>query len=384
MGTRESDQRNLLFAESTFEFYYMLEGNTFFFLEDQKALFSESNQEIYGLNDLAAFIWCRLEERDGLDEICTKLVESGLSPAIAYEYIQEAMRHWLKLGILKLEFGGVQFPTEGSITLNVAGFKISIGFADESLMKLVTPEFAHLRVYAESPDYSLQIIEINKLTHTFHQNRSIFSCPARELVPSIKAHITDRLFEQYPSNVAFHAASLVRGEKCIFISGPPGAGKTTLATRLVEEGFEYCGDDIVLLSPDGTVKGVPFAPTQKQDSWKLISQFRPDLEDLIVHQRPDGLRVRYLPPRRIASIEPHVVGSIIFIRRTSFGPAKLEPLAPAESMARLIKSSYSPEGKLKLASFSVLKKIVANARSFELTYSNLEHAKDELVDLCRA
>ena len=40
-----------------------IEGATFFLLGDQAAVFCEPMQKIYALNQTAAYIWCRLEER---------------------------------------------------------------------------------------------------------------------------------------------------------------------------------------------------------------------------------------------------------------------------------------------------------------------------------
>ena len=77
------------------------QGAAFFLLNDEKVLFSELTQEMYVLNDLAAYIWCRLEEKQKVSEICADLVQSGVSGGDAKKYVNEAVWHWLKFGLLE-------------------------------------------------------------------------------------------------------------------------------------------------------------------------------------------------------------------------------------------------------------------------------------------
>jgi Coenzyme PQQ synthesis protein D (PqqD) len=70
---------------------------------------------MYALNDLAAFIWCQLEERRTPNEICADLIAGGISRNSAREYVYEAVRAWLRNGILRLEhstscFGVSEYP----------------------------------------------------------------------------------------------------------------------------------------------------------------------------------------------------------------------------------------------------------------------------------
>jgi hypothetical protein len=147
-------------------------------------------------------------------------------------------------------------------------------------------------------------------------------------------------------------------------------------------GFEYRADDIVLIAPDGNVTGVPFAPTVKSGAWEMVNKIYPELNDAIIHRRPDGKRVQYLKPARIVDNGRYPVGWIVFIKRNSDGPASLKPLGRVDALSRLMEGSFSPGGKLTHAACNAIKRTLVNANSFDLTYSSPTDASNAIVSLC--
>jgi hypothetical protein len=226
------------------------------------------------------------------------------------------------------------------------------------------------------------VVEIERLVHVFQNGACVFRCTVKELVPTIKAYFSKHIIDKHPSDVAFHAACLVRDGRGLLISGHPGAGKTTLALHLMESGFDYGSDDITLISPDGRAEGIPFAPAIKPGAWPLVRKFRKDLDDAIVHERPDGQRVRYLKASRPAPNGSCAVGWIVFIRRRPKVAAKLAPLGELEALSRLIEASCSAHGKMTNRAFHAIRRTLAAANPLELTYSSATQARDALVDLC--
>ena len=114
----------------------------------------------------------------------------------------------------------------------------------------------------------------------------------------------------------------------------------------------------------------------------MIEKLCPDLGQSDVHSRPDGKRVRYLnvPPTTRNGGVP--VGWIVFIKRAPNLPVKLQPLGQLDTISRLIDGSYSPDGKLTSQGFVAIKRTLADAKSFELQYSDAALARDALVELC--
>jgi hypothetical protein len=228
----------------------------------------------------------------------------------------------------------------------------------------------------------LKIIEAERLVYVVNNDKRVLTCVMDDLVPSIKAYLTEQLASQCAPDIAFHAACLEHKAKALLISGRPGAGKTTLALHLVQHGLKCCADDIVLIRQDGTVTGVPFAPTIKSGAWPILKDCIPDLENVPVHRRSDGKRVKYLNALAMAkngSVYP--VGWIVFLKRRSGGDAKLVPLRRLDVLKRVITSSYSPDERMSHAALSSFKIMLTQADLFELSYANVAEASAAILGM---
>jgi Coenzyme PQQ synthesis protein D (PqqD) len=354
-------------------------GASFALLDDRPVLFSEAVQKIYELNQMAAYIWCSLLDRKPAEAICQDLTKFGLDRAAAQDCVRQALQNWLKLGLIEVDW---KLDETHAFAARVGKLAVNIRTSSERLTQLLKPLFGQSSEANDSIEDTYEIVELDRQVHIFHNRACIARCESNELVPTLKAHITEQLTLKCSPDIALHAACLLSGGRGLLISGHPGAGKTTLAVHLMEAGFAYAADDIVLIGPDGRATGVLFAPALKQGAWTIIRKLRPDLGKSAVHSRPDGKRVRYLNAPRGNGNGNVPVGWIIFIKRAPNIRAKLAPLGQLETIRRLIDGSYAPDGKLSHQAFHAMKRTVADARSFELRYSDAAQARDAIVELC--
>ena len=94
--------------------------------------------------------------------------------------------------------------------------------------------------------------------------------------------------------VVLHAGGVTMGGAGAIISGPSGAGKTTLTAALVRAGFRYLTDEALAIDPvTGLLHPYPKALAIKRGSWELLADLRPppsDLSPRVWHVAPTDIR----------------------------------------------------------------------------------------------
>ena len=63
---------------------------SFALIDDRPVLFSEKNQQIYELNQISAFIWCKLLDRNKLETIGDELMRLGLDRQQARDILSQS------------------------------------------------------------------------------------------------------------------------------------------------------------------------------------------------------------------------------------------------------------------------------------------------------
>jgi hypothetical protein len=351
---------------------------SFALIDDRPVLFSERSQQIYELNQISAFVWCKLLDQDRPETIADELSGLGLDREGARNVLCQALQQWLDLELVEIEW---ELPFASELRTRLARRAISIKASNDRLIKSLEPLFCEVNPGCDQPDITIEVMEAGDEVLFRNCRKSITRCPVTGLAPAIKADLTERIILQDQPDFALHAASLVCGDKGLLLCGQPGTGKSTLALDLVGGEYRYCGDDVVMISPSGLSEGLLFAPTIKPGTWDAISKTRDDLGHTAAYDRTDGMRVRYLP---VADVHKgsFQVGWIIFLNRVDGKPAELTPLGQIESMQRVIDGSFAANGKLSMAGFAALKKIIGGAALFELSYAEATDAGRKLRGLC--
>ncbi len=141
--------------------------------------------------------------------------------------------------------------------------------------------------------------------------------------------------------VVLHAAGVALDGAGAIISGPSGAGKTTLTAALVRAGFGYLTDEALAIDPgSGLLQPYPKALSIKKGSWELLPDLRPppsDLSPRVWHVAPTDIR-----PDAVAGPTPP---SLVLLLSPS-GPDEeangpgMQEVRRAEALVELFRQSF--------------------------------------------
>lgn len=168
-----------------------------------------------------------------------------------------------------------------------------------------------------------------------------------------------------------HAAGLIapNSEQGILVLGDSGSGKSTLTVRLVQSGWQYLSDDLMLLREQG--QGVVawglrcvFALTDQTLHFCL-----PNVAAQIAARRDEDKH--YVSPCDLFAMNGALStkpAALFFTRLTYEARSSIEPLAPSESMLQLIRQSpwlcYDP--RTAHVHTEVLKALSTQCRAYQL------------------
>jgi hypothetical protein len=202
---------------------------------------------------------------------------------------------------------------------------------------------------------------------------------------SLYERLTMLSLSDFPLAPLIHAASLRRGGRRVVLVGPKGGGKTTLALRLIDEGYEIEGDENVFVTGDHVVAR-PRALRVKASAIEVMPSLAETLH-LVPHYENGGSeRIYNLDPRKAGAafwrIERGPVEFIVLIRPNHHGYSSLHPMTPLQLAREVIAESafrVSDRGR----AIADIAKVVGGARGFELCLGNLDQAISCLNDLFR-
>lgn len=347
------------------------------------ALFSPGGERLYELNETAALLASMLKEGATLGTLATALEEGGFDGATARRLTIDLLKQWSRQGVIEGAAPVESPPPHGSQPIHIAGVTATIRYPTDELRALVSPTFAHLVTGAgQAALADIELVQGDEMVFLSTGGTSYAAIDAGEATPAIKAYLVEQVLAKAPPRIALHTACLARGNGALLLSGPPGAGKSTLTVALSHSGFDYASDDITLLGSEGLVEGVPFAPGLKRGAWPLLRSFRPDLEDLPIHLRLDGIEVRYLTVPQAPPAGEMRAKWIVHLSRAPDARAQLRELDPLDALTRLASEAYSAAGAATLREMRALVALVEQARCYELVYSDLADAVGVLKAAC--
>jgi hypothetical protein len=163
--------------------------------------------------------------------------------------------------------------------------------------------------------------------------------------------------------VRVHGATVDLDGARVLLVGPSGAGKTTLALRLLLDGAAVQGDESVLVRADARSLPVPRAIHVKAGTEQLLPELRPLLSDAPRTGDVAVLDPRAFNPRWRLAEAP--VDHVVLIERTGGAPACTD--AASGEIVEVLAHETFPVTEAKAALVRTLAGAISSARRHRLS-----------------
>jgi hypothetical protein len=352
--------------------FFLREGSAIEALHDRVLLFSEPEQQLTEMNETGALLLERLGKGATSDELAKALRQIGADEAASISWSGDFLVDMSRLGLLESEPPAREPAGSIEQRISLAGRSIAISYDSAELFSSIGGSFSHLAAPGSVPQAAYRLGADQRFVLISKDCGRAGVVEKALAAVKFKGLLLEDILASAGQLFALHSACLAKGNSALLLLGPPGAGKTTLALALAAQGYELGSDDVTLVFELGRVCGVPLASGVKQGAWALLPAGT--LDELPVHQRPDGQNMRFVPPPNCPAQSPLAVSTVIRVRRSSDGDPVLMPIAPKEALAELLAESRSPSGDCSIQSFRALAELARGAQCFELHYSDANEA----------
>ena len=195
------------------------------------------------------------------------------------------------------------------------------------------------------------------------------------LVEHLHYKVTSLSLLTKPHAGILHAALLRRRGRRVLISGRAGAGKTTLALRLVQAGYELEGDEHVFLEDDG-VTARPRGCRVKETSLPFLPGAAKAIATAPVYVDHLGRKLFNVDPRMIGGtwrIEKGRAERIIVLQPHHGGNTTLHRLQPLALSQALI-SELAVREAGRRASIRAVARLASESKGYDLSLGNHDTA----------
>jgi hypothetical protein len=233
----------------------------------------------------------------------------------------------------------------------------------------------YARDYIHSPlkylevDASDAIVELREY-HVMSQVEGFYlkgndSIQFVEELPQLKQLLFVELSRYLHDNVdgwmtIMHASALKSDGKLLVFTSASGSGKSTMAARLLTQGYEFFSDDFIPVGFDEKAYPFPPAVCLKKNSVHLLGK-----ENIA----PDYFsgETGYMVPGAFDKISPSDVKAILFIRFDANGPDQLQKISLHEAFTEFMKESWVCNTMEEVRKFM---KWFGNMKFFRLVYND--------------
>jgi hypothetical protein len=187
--------------------------------------------------------------------------------------------------------------------------------------------------------------------------------------------VASRLAGDVMDGVAFHAGAVARQGRAILLPGLSGAGKSSLVAWLVDRGFDYCTDELTVLTTQGGLSFLSRALMLKDNADAALAAL-PNLRDMQSAGIGGYLALRPAGTTHNTSTE---CGLIIFPAFRPGAELAIEPVTPARACTELMASNVNA-ANLADGGLSALTALARRVPAVKLVYGAFDQL-DGIADM---
>ena len=331
-------------------------------------LYSAASDRVASLNPTAAHIWSLCDGRKSLDELSAALsLHLSWPPSTAAGEVGRVTDRLLREGFLRHRAGSFE-----RLRVSFAGRPIDLDVDCPRTASALASRFRHFlhRCPDGPPEDRFEIIGQDPSHYiacgSWSENHT---GPFHERLRAIEMRIVDRIVQSHPALVWIHAGGAVRGEDGVLMAGSSGSGKSSITVALTDRGWQFAGDDLVALHPDGRMEPFPLTPVVRQPMEVQLPEER--LHELVRSER-------HVAAQLLAATA--TVSLVVFPAYRFAAGETLEPLTPADALMLLVRqcTTFRRQRSSALAAMIAL---LGHARAFRLVYGSASRAAAAIAAL---
>lgn len=231
--------------------------------------------------------------------------------------------------------------------------------------EIAVPPTENLTIFVESHRAYYRIVQNDKVLRE--------QMTAKAVTDTLHAHLFILSLADYPTAPLIHAACLRRGKSRVLLVGPKAGGKTTLALRLIQEGYEVEGDEHVFVTPEGIVAR-PRGLRVKQSAASLLPDLAEALAAAPYYEDTLGQRIYNVDPRSVGArswrIEQGHVDVVVLLRPNHGGYSSIRPVSSLMLMQDvMIECGLAATDRSQAV--GLLTRFIGAAKGFDLSLGDL-------------
>lgn len=357
-------------------------------------VFSKASGRLYGFDQFGASAFSFLEQRIGSkEELLQAVGDNKVAHSVIYT-ISDLLNGQERLETQSSDGMILDYPPTLSRILHnnpfyyqLDDFTFLIDTNNALILEKILPALSHIeckQTLPEKASVNIGFVAKGERWSICFNGEAVFEgLTLDEILPRVLDYIRIAYYRSFDYLISLHAGALYFNKTPLIMPAISGSGKSTLSAYLMyQENFEFLTDEVAIIDRDSCICPIPFSITLKEGSWKVLESYDIPLDNLPMHRRFDGQRLRFLPPQQIATENLKLDGAyLVFPRYVAGASTKVMPITTLETLSIITTSGYEVFDSYDETTIEQWVDIVEKFKKYTLTYSNLEDARQHIERL---